>query len=281
MSNGKIIVLDFSVFMFTAIFGHKYTPTIPLTYTVTNCLLAAILKIGVEPEDDIIVVLDKGKSWRKMYEPGYKEDRKGKREKYSEINWEESFKQVNNLVLQLEYATNWTFLGADSLEADDWASYIPRYYKDRECVLISFDSDWEQMLILPNVKLFSPKSKKYKFNKNPYASLSKKINKETADNLINPILNEEDFNKREICVNLFTLPDFVEDIIKTKLDTLTFDKQEHIDDFPFTSLRAKYANLYNDKSKIVYIDKCLKQLERKANKKKKAKKCLKSEPKLL
>lgn len=272
MSNGKIVVLDWMAIVFTGIFGKKFTGSIPLNYTILNMCLSNFLKVGINPEDDIIIAQDKGKSWRKMYEAGYKEDRKEKREKHTEIDWDESFKQVNQLASQLEYATNWTFLSSEGLEADDWASYIPRYYKDREVVLISFDSDWEQMLVLPNVKLFSPKSKRYKFNDNPYATLAKKINKETSDNLVNPILTEKDFEKRNICVNLFTLPDFVESIIKNKLDTVTFNKEEHLEDFPFQkSLLAKYCGLYNDKSKIVTVEKSL----RKALKLKGKKPCVK------
>ena len=283
-SEGKIIVIDYGAIMFSAIFSQKFTPT-PLAYGITNILLANLLKIGVDPEDDIIIAVDKGKSWRKMYEPGYKADRKEKREKHTEIDWTAMFEQSNKLQEQLEYSTNWTFLYSEGLEADDWASYIPRYYKDREVVLISFDSDWEQMLVLPNVTLFSPKTKRYKFSDNPYAGLAKKINKETADNLVNPILTEKDFERRNICVNLFELPDFVEAIMKEKLDTLDFmSNEEHVECFPFQkSLLPKYLNLYNDKSKIISIEKSLKQIERKKKKmakksklKREEKKCLKN-----
>jgi len=267
--EGKIIVIDWLAIVFNAIFSHKYTPQIPLKYSITNMVLANILKIGLEPQDTVMIAVDKGKSWRKMYDENYKADRKEKREAHKEINWEDTWKQVNELLLQLEYATDWYWLYSEGLEADDWASYIPRYYKDKECILLSFDSDWEQMLALPNVKLFSPKSKKYKFNSNPYATLAKKINKETSDNLTNPILNEKDFEKRAICVSLFKLPEFVETIIKDRLDTLSEIKEEYIVDFPFKSLQLKYASLYNDKTKTISIEKCAKAIERKKKGKKK------------
>ena len=273
MNNGKIVLVDYGAIMFTAIFSQKYCPSIPLGYNITNIILGNLLKVGIEPEDDIIIAIDKGKSWRKMYEASYKADRKEKREKNKDIDWDSCFKQSDSVLEHLNYATNWTFLASEGLEADDWASYVVRYYKDRECVLVSFDSDWEILLAFPNVKVFSPKSKKYKFNDNPYKTLAQKINKETSDNLINPVMNESDFEKRNICVNLLSLPDFVEGIMKEQLDALTFDKSEHLDAFPFVSLKEKYINLINDKSKVVTIEKCKKSIERK--KKKGKKKCTK------
>ena len=264
-TNGKIIVVDWGCLMFTAIFSQKYTPQIPLTYTLTNILLANILKVGINKDDTVIIAVDRGKSWRKGFDENYKADRKGKREAHKEINWEDSFAKINDLLINLDYATNFHIVGEESLEADDWGSYISRYYNTTECVLISFDSDWEQLLSLPNVKLFSPKSKKYKFNNNPYLLLAKKTEKETSDNLITPVANERDFDKRDLCINLLTLPGFVEDIMKKKLDNL-LPKEEHIEDFPFSSLRDKYCNLYNNKTKIVTEEQTMKKKRKKIKK---------------
>jgi len=269
-NKGKIIVVDWGCIIFSAIYAQKYTPTIPIGYTITNMVLANLLKVGVNPEDTIIIACDKGHSWRKEYDVQYKSDRKEKREKHTEINWTIIFEQINKLLLQLDISTNWHIIQIESMEADDIQAVATRYYKDNEVVLITFDADMEQLLDRTNVKIFSPKSKKYKFNDNPLAMLAKKLNKEAVDGLTNPILNEEDFDRRNLIINLRELPEFVETPIINKLKNLE-PKTPDIEEFPFFSLKEKYLNLCKDSSKIVTIEKCKKAVERK-KKKKKAKK---------
>lgn len=269
----KIVILDFGCIMFSAIFSHKYTPQIPINYTITNMILANFLKVGIDKEDIIMIACDEGHSWRKQFDKSYKADRKEKREKHTDIDWTYMFEQVNKLLIQLDISTNWHILKYPSLEADDWQAVATKYYKDNQVVLISFDADMEQLLSRPNVRIFSPKSKKYKFCTNPFASIAKKINKEAVDGLTNPVLSEEDYNTRNMLINLLDLPEFVETPIIETFKNLQ-PKEPDIDEFPFQSLKNKYLNLYQDKSKIITIEKCAKQLERK-KKRKKVTKCIK------
>jgi hypothetical protein len=132
----------------------------------------------------------------------------------------------------------------------------------------------EQLCLYNNVKVFSPlikvKGKKggYKIVKNPYGVLAKKIGKEQADNLISPIENEQDYEKRQTVVSLLELPEWVENTAKNKFSALS--KADYNPDyFPFQSLKSKFSNLYNDKSQIVTYQECLEAKEKK--KKRKAK----------
>jgi len=177
------------------------------------------------------------------------------------------FEQVNNLLIQLDISTNWHIIQIESMEADDIQAVATKYYSDNPVVLITFDADMEQLLDRPNVRIFSPKSKKYKFNANPLATLAKKLNKEAVDGLTNPILNEEDFDTRNLIINLRELPEFVETPIINKFKNLEV-KSPDIEEFPFFSLKDKYLNLCNNSSKIVTIEKCAKEIERKKKKKK-------------
>jgi len=265
-NKGKIIILDFGCLMFSAIFAHKFTPQIPVTYTVTNMLLANMLKIGINKEDMIIIACDKGKSWRKDFDIQYKADRKEKRETFTDINWTLMFEQMNNLLIQLDVATNWHIIQIEHMEADDIQAVATRYYKNNEVILCTFDADMEQLLDNPNVKIFSPKSKKYKFNSNPIATLAKKLNQEAVDGLTNPILNEEDYDRRNLIVNLRELPDFVEVPIIEKFRNLE-PKEGDVDEFPFNGLKAKYLNLCNDKSKLVTMEMSAKKKKKRAKKK--------------
>jgi len=85
-------------------------------------------------------------------------------------------------------------------------------------------------------------------NFNAYSVLSKKINKETTDNLIDKITNVEEYENRKLCVNLIELPDFVDDAIKDSLiDLEAFDKEYDINYMPFQTLKQKFLELFDGK----------------------------------
>lgn len=263
-NTGKIIVVDYGCLMFTAIFSHKYIPQIPLSYNILNMLFANLLKIGLNENDEVMIAVDCGRSWRKEFDENYKSDRKEKREKQKNINWEKMFAQADYTLDIIDKALPFHVLKVDSLEADDFMSYIPRYYSNKEVILVSFDSDLHQLLALPNVKIFSPKSKKYKVEINPYKELAKKVNKEATDGLVNPILNEADFDKRSMLVSLLELPKFIEIKIKEVLDNLPL-KGEDLEQLPFQSIREKYLRLLTDKSKVITMEQSMKKKRKRKN----------------
>jgi len=252
INKGKIIMLDWGIFIFRGIYSWRMNRQVPVEYTVCNMLLANLLKVGVNENDIIMLSTDYGHSWRKDFDPQYKADRKGKREAQTDINWDIMFGKMNDLLVKLDVATNWHVLREDRIECDDWMAYATKYFPDREVVLVTYDCDMEQLLARENVKIFSPLSKKYKVNINPYKALAEKEVIEKSDNLTNPILNEKDFDRRDLLVNLLELPEFIEQKLEPR----------------FTTLRAKYLNLCKDTSKIVTME-----MSEKKKKKKRTKKC--------
>ena len=62
-------------------------------------------KIGVDENDTIIICVDGRNSWRKDYEKTYKANRNEQRAK-SGLDWDTLFKQFNELLLQLDKATD-------------------------------------------------------------------------------------------------------------------------------------------------------------------------------
>jgi hypothetical protein len=126
----------------------------------------------------------------------------------------------------------------------------------------------EQLLARPNVKIFSPLSKKYKVGINPYKALAEKEVLEKSDNLINPILNEKDFDRRDLLVNLLELPEFIEQKLEPRFRNLE-PKEGDADEFPFNGLRTKYRNLCSDKSKLVTMEMSAKKKKKKVKKREK------------
>ncbi len=263
----KVILIDWGIFIHRSIFSWRKRKSIPVEYTCLSMIVGCLSRVGVEPYDRIIIAVDARNSWRKDIEKAYKANRKEYREKYEDIDWKEFYEKMNILLDDLNKGTDWDVVKLDRLEADDIIAVGCRYYKNKEVVIVSYDKDFEQLCIYPNVKIFSPMTKKYKIVEHPYKTLAQKIEKETSDNLVNPILTAEDYEKRKMIVSLIELPDFVEQSVKTELNKLG-DKSGDLRYVPFETIRNRIGRLFNDKSKVVSYEKCLKIVKRKKRRKK-------------
>jgi hypothetical protein len=284
-NTDKIIICDWSVFLHKAIFALKFNPSIPATYTALSMILGTLARVGISPDSTILMVRDGRDSWRKKIESAYKGNRKAHREE-SGLDWDYWFQKFDELADKLDKQTNWIFVGPiEHIEADDIAAVACRYYKDvPEIVLVTIDSDWEQMWsIHPGVKIFSLQTKEWKIRPddyNIYEELAKKIKKEASDNLVTEVTNTEEYDKRLMCIDLTRLPEWVE---KTVIDVLSnprlYNKNVYPEIMPSVSLQERFDNLYNDKSKLIdyneYVTKKLKKEERKKQKKIEAKEKIK------
>lgn len=270
MNKGKVIVLDFGIFSHRSIFAWRNNKKSSVEYTCLNMIIACLRRVGVEPMDEIIVACDGKGNWRKAVDSCYKANRKEFREKQTDIDWGVMYGRMNALLTKIDDGTDWQIIKLEKIEADDIGAVACRFFKDREVVLVSYDKDWEQLTAYDNVKLFSPLTKEYKIVKDPYLILAQKIEKETSDNLINPILTEADYNKRKMIVSLLELPDFVEDVCIEAFKNIK-EKEGFIDFIPFPKMREKIAGLYNDKSKIVTYESCLNPKKKRKKKTKKRK----------
>jgi len=241
----KVIVIDGGNYLSRSIFAFRNNYSIPATYTYCRMLIGYLKKVGMTSEDKVIIAQDYGKSWRKGIDPNYKLQRKGKREEIETKEWwEEIYKEFNNFFPKLESALPWHFLKIYRIESDDIASVASRYYKDKEVILCSSDKDWEMLLSFPNVKLFSPISKKFKNVPNPMKVLLEKIQGDISDNLLDKPTSEKEFETRKKIVNLLELPLEIEQPIRDRLDNL-LPKNLYLHKVPYNSVRVELKKLYN------------------------------------
>jgi len=244
LKNNKIVWIDFGYFMFRAIYGWKNNRSTPPTYMCLASIISNLKKVGLRPEDTVIIAVDSPKgNWRKEIDSEYKANRKEKREQ-EDIDWKKIFAQFQELLEVLEANTPFHSIVVDKMEADDIIAYGCKRFQDQENIILSADSDYEQLCVYPKVKLFSPLSKRYKHVDNPYRVLLKKIRKETADNLVTPILTQEDYKKRKLIVNLVDLPEEIEQAIDPFLDNF-HEKNWNYERIYFPTLRERLKTIYS------------------------------------
>ena len=272
LAEEKVIVVDWMIFLHRAVYSSAPNPDGYPPYTCMTMILGCLKKIGVDPDDIVIVAVDSRGSWRKEFEDAYKGDRAQKR-KESPIDWNRWYAKFDELIEQLKEATNWHFVKIDHVEADDIMAVACRYFSNHEVILLTYDHDLEQMWVYDNVKIFSPMTKRYKLkpkNFNVYSVLSKMIKQETSDNLTSPVLTAEDYDIRLKCVTLLELPDWVESEVIDKFESMA-DKSEYVEKMPFAIVRERFGSLYNDKKNVITYEDCVAKEERKKKRAKKRK----------
>lgn len=246
----RVIFIDYSVFMFTAIFASlrnrkEGRNDIPPTYTSMSMILTALKLLNVSHDDKIIIAVDSNKgSWRKEKDKQYKANRKEIRDKH-DIDWNKTFSEYRKLLQNIDISMPCYIVEAEKLEADDIISHGVRRYKDNECIIVSTDSDFEQLTCFKNVKIWSPRKKDFKEVKNPYTLIARKIEQERTDNLLSPILTEADYNLRKELVDLTTLPPEVESKAKEQYDNLPETKAYNYELLRFKSLQKRYIEIFN------------------------------------
>jgi 5'-3' exonuclease len=131
--------------------------------------------------DRVYVCFDVGKSWRKEYSSLYKAQRKESREKQSvssggDVDWEEFYRIINEMFVELKENFPFYVFGIHKLEADDIIAYLVRTADpDDNKIMITSDRDYVQLLQYPNTKLWDPVQKKYIKSNNPFHDLQVKI----------------------------------------------------------------------------------------------------------
>ena len=129
------------------------------------------------------------------------------------------------------------------MEADDIASCAVRFIDAEEKILITSDADWEQLCVIPNTKIFSIHTKKFKIIKNPEKILLKKIHGDISDNLLTVPKTEAEYEKRRMIVDLINLPQHIEAIIKPVINDLPI-KNLYINKVPFRTCQIELKKLY-------------------------------------
>jgi hypothetical protein len=245
----KVILIDLGIFMHQSVYAALRMNMHP-PWLCLRSILSCLKYIDIQSDDILVIACDDAKSWRTNIDAQYKANR-GSIKALSGIDWPMIYHEFDTMLAAISISSPFNIIRLPNTEADDIIAYACQYRHDRQCIIISTDSDFDQLETLPNVQIFSSKSKKYKIIKYPERVLARKIEKERTDNLISPILNQADYDRRSTIVNLIKLPDEIEQPIHEIFKKTTPKTQYDTTKFPYQKMVDEIGKIFNTEAKKV------------------------------
>ena len=255
---------------------HMSKSTIPDDSMVRHMILNSLRMYRTRFSSEfgeLVLCYDSKHYWRRDYFPQYKANRKKSREK-SDQDWDAIFDCLNIIKEEIKTNMPYKFLEIYGAEADDIIATICSEY-DEEIMILSGDKDFIQLQKFPNVKQYSPITKKMVNGINPDGYLQEHILKgDTSDGIPNVLspdntftdgLRQNPLTKKKIVSIMETLPfSSLPDKIKRnyqrnkKLIDLTSAPSELSDEI----LKTYRSSPFGDRSKLLnyFIQKRLRSL---------------------
>jgi len=142
---------------------------------------------------EVVLTWDSKHSWRRDYFPEYKASRRKGREE-SDLDWEDIFGTLNKIRNEIKQNFPYKYLEVFGAEADDIIGFLCEENKDEKIMIISGDKDFIQLQKYPNVKQWSPITKKDVNGFDPTIYLKEHIIKgDTSDGVPNILSPDKTF----------------------------------------------------------------------------------------
>ena len=142
---------------------------------------------------EVVLTWDSKHSWRRDYYPEYKVSRRKGREE-SDLDWDDIFGTLNKIRNEIKENFPYKYLEVFGAEADDIIGFLCEENKDEKIMIISGDKDFIQLQKYPNVKQWSPITKKDVNGFNPTTYLKEHILRgDTSDGVPNVLSPDNTF----------------------------------------------------------------------------------------
>ena len=142
---------------------------------------------------EVILTWDSKHSWRRDYFPEYKASRRKGREE-SDLDWDDIFGTLNKIRNEIKENFPYKYLEVFGAEADDIIGFLCEENRDEKIMIISGDKDFIQLQKYPNVKQWSPITKKDVNGFNPTTYLKEHILRgDTSDGVPNVLSPDNTF----------------------------------------------------------------------------------------
>jgi len=163
---------------------------------VRHMILNSIRMYRMEHHDEygeVVLTWDSKHSWRRDYFPEYKASRRKGREE-SDLDWDEIFGTLNKIRNEIKENFPYKYLEVFGAEADDIIGFLCEENRDEKIMIISGDKDFIQLQKFPNVKQWSPITKKDINGFNPTTYLKEHILRgDTSDGVPNVLSPDNTF----------------------------------------------------------------------------------------
>ena len=141
---------------------------------------------------ELVLCYDSKHYWRRDYFPQYKSSRRKSRETDSK-DWDAIFSCLNQIKDEIKNNLPYKFVEVYGAEADDIIGILCTEYSE-EIMIISGDKDFIQLQRYPNVKQYSPITKKRVNGENPDGYLKEHIFRgDTSDGIPNVLSPDNTF----------------------------------------------------------------------------------------
>ena len=163
---------------------------------VRHMILNSIRMYRMEHHDEygeVVLTWDSKHSWRRDYFPEYKASRRKGREE-SDLDWDDIFGTLNKIRNEIKENFPYKYLEVFGAEADDIIGFLCEDNRDEKIMIISGDKDFIQLQKYPNVKQWSPITKKDVNGFNPTTYLKEHILRgDTSDGVPNVLSPDNTF----------------------------------------------------------------------------------------
>ena len=163
---------------------------------VRHMILNSIRMYRMEHHDEygeVVLTWDSKHSWRRDYYPEYKASRRKGREE-SDLDWDDIFGTLNKIRNEIKENFPYKYLEVFGAEADDIIGFLCEENRDEKIMIISGDKDFIQLQKFPNVKQWSPITKKDINGFDPTIYLKEHIIKgDTSDGVPNILSPDKTF----------------------------------------------------------------------------------------
>ena len=142
---------------------------------------------------EVVLTWDSKHSWRRDYFPEYKASRRKGREE-SDLDWDDIFNTLNKIRNEIKENFPYKYLEVFGAEADDIIGFLCEENRDEKIMIISGDKDFIQLQKYPNVKQWSPITKKSVNGFDPTTYLKEHILRgDTSDGVPNVLSPDNTF----------------------------------------------------------------------------------------
>jgi 5'-3' exonuclease len=171
------LFLDFNNLAIRTVFSDKDTinnPNPDFNLHRDALLTSIFYNIRNFKPDEVILAVDDENCWRKKIYPEYKEHRKSKKDN-DIFPWNSYYSYISEYIEEIKVIFPFVVLKVPYCEADDVVAVLTKHLQNALKIVVTADSDYIQLLDIPNLKLYNPLTQKFITDDNPKLTMEIKI----------------------------------------------------------------------------------------------------------